>query len=614
MVSFVTRTDEVQGGGIGDQRIISQQQPSIAAAVQQSGAALNQAVDLAGTQIAKSTAQDIVRDAQSQIEQERAEMEDLGIEDTTGAVAELNQGVKTLEKGVKSRKISRENARIRATDLVTKAIQEQPLFKDKIRRSAESLLGFSLESEASKQFFSSFETQASMGSGGGLTGMTSMEKEALGLSRLLGISLPKAMETVGQSKLLELQSENATNRMKLGDLSAEGGFRELTNVDSVQSTNRIFADVLAMKDAGEEVNENVWRQALDVQQAAFLSKVRDKFTDAGITPTSAVMQRFEEETADRYNQTFEYVKNMDSNFLTKQNIERLVTAQKAYGMQALPVFTMLTNAVGERFATRALDIIDRTGGDPERLRALFKNSPALGRVMGIVSQDPNSLARGIQTAVQKLGTDESITADDAAWLDFLGSHVVPELPSPERTNVVEALQSKGLATKAASIIAKTNLSSATPQERSIYKNSWVNARAALPGIIGNKLAESRASLSDRDAVLSVTDDGFLSLRNRRMTPSGLVNTSATNHPAWDDVQKVNMYLFSTDRGWGSELGIENKKATAEAFVQAINKAQQPEEGTPASLQVRYDELKRTNPERAKLILEAAGGSIDVSNQ
>lgn len=606
MVSFVTRTEEVQGAGIGDQRVINKQRPSVAATVEQVGATLNKAVDRVGDSIADSTAQEIVRDAQSQIDSERAELERLNQEVPNNTVQDVDRGIKTLEQGVASRQISRENAKIRAQDLVTKAIQDQPLFKDKIRKSAENLLGFSLESEASRQFFSTFETQAQLSSGQGVSGMTALEKEALGLSRVLGISLNKAYDIVGEREMLEIQTENIQNRMKRGDTSSEGAFRELSNIDSRTSTNAVFAEVLKLREAGEEINENTWRQVLDVNQQSFLADMEQQLEESGLSPTSQVMQRFREETIERYNQTFDSVKNLDSAFLTKQNIERLITAQQAYGMQALPVFTMLKNTVGERFATRALDIIDRANGDPTVLKALFKNSPALGRVMTLVGQEPNALADGIKSAFSKLSNEENLNELDLGIIDLMGSSIFKELPSGERTNVVESLQSKGLPTKAASIIAGTNFSSSTPEERRIFKRSWDNSQTALTTSIGNKMKEARSSLSDRGATLSVTDSGFLSLRTRAMTPSGLVNTSAVDHPAWDEVQKLNMYLHSFDRGWGNELKIESKQATAQALVSLVNKASEPEPGTPEATQSAFDELKRTNPERARLIMEAAG--------
>ncbi|UCD07414.1 MAG: hypothetical protein JSW41_00310, partial [Candidatus Aenigmatarchaeota archaeon] len=262
MTTFVQNIEGAQGVGIGNQRVVQEQTPSFAPTAQAISAGLANAYNLGGEIVADYVADGIVESAGDALEKERARIEDTDMATAIpqGNIADLTKTTNLLRSGVTRGTMSKEKARLFVTNEVTKAIQDQPLFQDKIRNAAQDLLGFNLQSEASKAYFSSFPSEAAIASARGGSSGGALEKQAQFLVDSGMISnMNDARFYVGQNLMAQLGKETADFRFQNNITNAEQSFGEVFAADTTALHHNIFASALRDKSNNVEINEKYWR-------------------------------------------------------------------------------------------------------------------------------------------------------------------------------------------------------------------------------------------------------------------------------------------------------------------------------------------------------------------
>lgn len=568
MVSFVQQTEGVQQTGIGNQRIV-EKDLSYVDGMRQAVSNIVDSADIAATAVGKARAKDLVSEAQQTVETERKEAEEFAELNALGDDAnakQIERKTALLEKGVAQGKITRENARLRVADLVTKGIEENPFLASRIRSSAERLLGFNLESEASRQYFGSYEPA---GSSSGTLG--AREKQAQFLANNTGMSLSASRQLIAQQEELSLRKSIRQDKLAMGDITVDQALAQRAIEDDIEGTNAVFGDALALVREGKPLDANSWAQIAAKRENAFVQATLQEMQAAGIEMSSEQLSKVRTNASERYDRLVEQLGRFDQTFLNKQNLERLVSAQKLFGAEAMPVFSTLVNSFGDRIGSQIIDLYANAAGKPERLTALLKANPALSPFVDLLTQDPAKFSKRMNDSILKLNNPNAkIGAEDAGFIDLFLKQVVEKQDPKERASVIEKLAGAGMPTKAASVLANAGRAGADPKEVKFMQGEWDLVQGVSPDAIVDKILEGNKTLSDRGAFVELSKDGKHILLKQGVDLATGKARQATGHPAWADVQKINTFLNAADRGWAKDLGIQDVSKLANQYVNTLN--------------------------------------------
>lgn len=560
MTTFVQQVEGVQPTDIGNQQIVKKDLSYLNTAAKAVDQTI-QGADVVGTAIGKQRATDLVSEAQQTVDAERAEAEEFAKLEALGNDAgakEVARKTALLEKGVAQGRITRENARLRVADLVTKGIEESPLLANKIRESATRLLGFNPQSEAAQQFFGSFQpsgTQEKMGT---------REKQAQFISANTDMSLSASRQLVAQQEMIAAQKSIRADQLALGDMTADEALAQRSIEDDLEGTNAVFGDAIALQREGKAINADTWAQLATKHENAFVQATLEEYRAAGTRITSAQESKVRENAKARYSRLTEQLQGFDQGFLNKQNLERLVTSQKLFGAQAMPVFSTLVNSFGDRIGSQILDLYANAAGKPERLQAALGANPALAPFVTMLSQDPKGFTQQMNNSLLKLNNPTNdLTATDAGLIDVFLKTVVEKVNPEDRQSVIEKLANKGLTTKAASVLSNAGPIGATPQEVQFMKNEWQAAKSGLPQQVAALIAELP------DSSIELTPQGLVERAGTRNVKGRQIDRAA-NSDVTAQLVKINTLLGAANKGWGKALGISNLQTEATGFVDSIN--------------------------------------------
>lgn len=568
MVSFVQQVEGIQDTGIGNQQVVRRDNSyinTLSGAIQDGIRGIDAGLDA----FARVEGRDLVRDAQQQVEQERTEDEELQILSALGDSAIENDVAREtarLEKGVSQGRITRDNARLRVADLVTRRIEESPIMASRIRESASRLLGFDITSEASRQFFGSFQPA---GSGG--EQVSAFERRARFISDNRGIGIQQARELVALNEETTLRKSIAENNLSVGAIANDRFIAELDSVDQLEGVQSVLTNMLDIVNAGGKVDSDAINRSILQQEQAYINALETSARAAGRPLTTDQLATARELAKNRYEALREQLNSFDSLTLDKKQLERFVTAQKLFGTKAFPSLSFITNNFGERLSSSLFDLFAETSGNPQRLQAILDSSPALRRFIPILSTDPDQFNKTLYGSLEKLvDPDSELTGEDAALTDFFISQIGKNMPPTEHESLIEKLSSKGMGTKAVSSLTSRGRSVATPREVKFMQREWDLAQQTLPDEINTLIEQGNESLirSNQGVTINVTEDGLLTLdkfKEDGVTP----DPQRFLHPAYNSIQKINQFLKSTDKGWANDLGINNRVQTANNIKASI---------------------------------------------
>ena len=335
-------------------------------------------------------------------------------------------------------------------------------------------------------------------------------------------------------------------------------------MDQTEGVQAVFASLLDSQREGIAIDSNVINQSIIQQEQAYINAVETEARSSGRPLTTDQLATLRTTAANRYDAIRQQLESFDTGELNKKTLERLVTTQKLFGAEALPTFSFLTNAFGERTASSLLDLYANVAGNPERLRAVLDSNPSLKPFIGILETDPDTFSRMVNASVTKLDDpDATLNAEDVALTDFFINQVGKNMPPTEHESLIEKLSSKGMPSKAVSSLSSRGHAIATPREEKFMQSQWDLAQQILPDQINTLIEQGNESpiLTDQGVSVAVTDEGLLTLEKFKadgVTP----DPQRFLHPAFNDIQKINQFLKSTDKGWGDSLGITDRTQTA----------------------------------------------------
>jgi len=570
MVTFAQEAPGVQPVGIGNQQIINRDTSGSGALV---GVAnqVARGIDKFGDVSAKSTASTLVPDAQARVQREQLESDELGVLSgmTDLNEAEIARKTALLDRGVKAGRLTRENARLRVANLVTQAIEEQPMFQDKIRKAASSLLGFNPEAEGVRQFFGSFQPQGQVRKDPNLVQAEFMASQNFG-------TVETNLKTIAQSQSLALQKKIATDQLVLGNLSADKYFTQTTVADTIKSQNTIMSTVKQLADDGQVVDENVWGQTINAERDSSWNAFFTVLKANNKVPNDETLTRLRASHDARYERIFESVKKFDSSFLTKQNLERLQVAQQAFAAEAFPVMTFLTNAYGDRLAGQFLDMIKDANGNQKQLEEIFGSSGGFGDIAKVLTDNPKEFTDRFRHILETLpDLSQPIEAKDSGYVDLIVKAALAA-PPEEREKVFNSLQDRGKTNKTSSAIGQLPATGTTPNEKKFMKDNWSVVQTVSPITISDIITDTNTGGETGDVHVIASNGNLVIVAQRRPSAFSPIDTQRVptqlpKHPANDEVQKINLYLNAVKgRGWGSTLDVKSAELEALRLANDIN--------------------------------------------
>lgn len=589
MSTFIQQTEGMQPVGIGNQKIINPDNSWIDTASRGVSSFLR-AADVAGDVYAERAAKSAVSGAQEQLHSEIKEAQEYSAIQALGddaVLREVDRKTSQYIKGIANGKITRENARVRVADLVTKSIEESPMFEDKIRSSAARLLGFDPNAEGFRQFFGVFEP-----AGTTAKAPTARELAVEDLMRT-GLSRKNALDLIAQRTRLETENAIADEQLAADTKDINSWWTDEHVKDRIITSQDIISQVAKQAKAGEEVNANVWNSTIDDMEQRSWNALMARAQQAGKMPKTATeRQKMKAEHEASYQEMRDFAKGKDSDFFRQDSLNRMATMYKTYGAEAMPVFTFLNTNYGDRFASRVIDLIDAAGGDKQQLSNLLSVSPGMAPLVDILNTDPKQFQDLIMSTTRKLSDPTAtLTDEEKRTVTLLGDQIAGDNADPETKNQFATLaREKGLESTSSKVILRSSPSLATPENKTFVTNRWNTARGVLPASIIDKIEQhNTGSLTGRNARVKVTPTGLSLVINNPMRGE----VQATSHPAWDDVQELNRFLSATNRGWGDVLGIKNPAAEAQAIADRVNNTLE------GSVAAREAEASRVSQEKER---------------
>ena len=555
----------VQFVGGGDQQIINRDTSYSKAAIGVAGQ-VAKGIDEFGDISAASTAKDLVTDAQSQADQARLELEESpeldGMPDNvSGDVAKQTS---KIERGVRAGTINKDNARLLVANIVTKAISEQPMFQDKIRKAASNLLGFNPESEGVRQFFSSFQTAGQV-----------KELPIVTQARQMKGDFAVNLNTLQQINTLKANNDLSLEHLASGNISAEVHFNSSREKTAVFAQTEIMTQVIALVEAGQTIDKNVWKQTVEASGiSTWASFMSDLKASGQPMPDSTTLGRMKTQHFADFDQTLGFVESYDTSFLTQQNLDRLKVAQQAFAAQAFPVISFLTTTYGDRIAGQFLDMVKDANGSQQQLKQLFDITPGFGKIAETLTKNPQEFNKSFKEFMEKLPNfGVVLTEDDGEWVD-LALTLSRESPPEEQDQIFELTQARGLRNKTSSEISRTPATIATKLQKQFMKSNYTLAKATLPPQIATLILDSNRGSTVGNARAVVQRNRVVLLGDRSRYGASQTDrkpTQLVHDPANAEIQKFNLYLNAIDfKGWGDTLGANTAEQEANKFVAQIN--------------------------------------------
>lgn len=587
MTSFVQQVEGPQAASIGNQQIVQKDSSHINTLARGINSGI-QAIDTIAGAVGEVKARDLVSKAQQQLDTE-VNASDQAVRDAEialntlsddAAADEIQRKTASYERAIAQGKITRENARLRVADLVTKGIEESPFIADKIRRSASRLLGFDPTAEATQQFFGGFQPK-----GSGQSRTSAFETKAQFLAANTNMNIQQAREKIAIDEELALRKSTAQSRVELGAIANDQFIAERDSIDQIEGVGSVLGGLLQLQREGQTIDSNAINQQILVQEQAYIAAVETEAREAGRPLTTDQLSKLRSTAADRYDALRGQLESFDTLVTDKKFLERVVTANKIFGTKAMPNFAFLVDFAGERTASSLIDLYANVAGNPERLRAVLDSNPAMRRFIPILEANPDEFSRMLNNTVTKLADPAAVMdEEDAALTDFFLGQVGNNLPPTEHETVVEMLASKGAGAKAISSISSRGRNIATPREVEYTKGEWELAQDILPDEIRAAIDAGNQAVarSNQGVSISVNEAGLLSLD--KFKPDGSPDPQRFLHPAYNSVQKINQFLKMSDKGWGKDLGIKDKTAVANQIRRQIE--------SPAITEDRMDELRQ----------------------
>lgn len=573
-LSFVQQVEGARPTDIGHQQIVQKDLSYLNTAI----GAVDTAIEGAGIvreSVGKQKAKDIVQEAQMQVDQEVAESEELAKITSLGSKAgleDLLKKTKLLEKGVAQGKITRENARLRVANLVTKGIEENPFTADIIRQSATEMLGFNPQSEAVRQFFGAFEPA------GTTSPSSKLEKDAAAISLATGKTINESKKLLGRRLALQAKADIDKLEYEAGVKTTSDYIANTLSATSAGASERFQTSLLAIKKSGGDISKDAMKAQVLSDKLSVKNAILTEVRKNKGTTSPEMIANLDSQLDTIYGDYIEIAESSDSLDSAIRELSLYDTMTQLGVVEVAPEIRRGKLILGERGLSTYMDLVAAAGGDEQQLKSLFKMSPLLAEAHSLLTDEEKTkgfpkVIHGVMTklydgTIKNPDGTANTTDAEVKVIDGLQQSLANDKADPEtRDQIRKLFEDNGLGARASQVVLGARASLATPEQKAYIKNKW----NTLSGRSISDLISQITEDSNKSLVIEATPQG-LKVTRRKMSPAGLVRVPATGHDAYDTATAINQYLQATSRGWGDVLNITDPAKLANDIATKVNDA------------------------------------------
>jgi len=560
----IQQTEGVRETSIGNQQEVTKDSSYINAALQGVDIAVKGVDDVRGV-LGKQASKDLASDVIATVDRERAEMEELATLQSLGdtaSVADTVRKAKLLQKKVASGTMTRENARLRINALVTAGIEENPFLADKIRASAEGLLGFTLESEGAKQFFGSFEPA------GSAKGPSAVELENQAISDSLGIPIDAVRRQRAATTFSQMQNDQLVSDLANTNMQADEFILEATSKTEESVGNILTAALATVRDSGA-LNTEQYAEIFAANEQAFVDTTVALLKDNG-KYTLQAGNKAREQAKIMFAGIRENLGDLSDEKVTTRQLKLLTNVYTIAGMESFKAFSALRLGVGDNMANQVMELLISSRGNKSRLKTLMDSQPLVAQFVDYANMTDEAFAKNYSNTLNKFfgknTTKDDMTQGEQAMVDTTLGANFKDLPEDESDSIIEKLEGMGFEdTKTASLIATKPPAAATKKQKAFMESFAGSARKAVPVEVA--------------ALIAGLPEGYEII----MTPNGLTQKAASverrkgvfvslgaDPEVTKKLKKLNTYLNAAGAGWGKTFGVADKTVEGMAILNQIN--------------------------------------------
>jgi len=561
MATPITSTQGVQGGGIGSQSIVSAPTPSFSSAVRSVGADLGAIKSLTedsvrreGEEVAAGAVKDVetalgsLQEAEAERDAGPFREQDIAALESPGKDALGEADFELLRKGVNSGKISKETAHLFAANQVTKRVQEQPIFAERIREAASRVIGFDPKSLQVQTALGLLGSTAEKGN----TALTFGEKklqEAQFQASVRGTTVEQELTKISDSIEAGRAAQTAQDDYNLGAITLEENLGKQVNKISTDVLDSIQAQLQVSVESGIPVDATAIAGSIE---AAKLQSANELRAAAGNKANSSATLEAIKQSDKIYDSWKNYSEIVGVDNLTQVKLDRAKRFQDLHGVETFGQFRVLREQFGDRAVDRLMDLALTYNDKPELFQQRLNLFPKSKEILELFNGDAKAYTQAKWQTMTAMSEGKPLTAIQQQLVPDVIDEVT-KLPNGNRDgdsteSIVKGLGGNGDA-MTSSMIAKVPVIDAGNASKTELKRAYNEDRQpyirAAAAWIGND--KNRGFTFDNKGNLVLTFDG---------SPS-------PSQGAFDVQERVNIFNNALDRGWGSTLNSSREQYRAE---------------------------------------------------
>lgn len=601
MAQFIQEVPRVSSAGIGGQAMVNVSTPNLSAAV---GAAVNSLADAAqtfGSIYSEASAKDTVKTEISNLDATASYAQE-----ATGAFGPPRPEEMALPPELKgyqkefdimraayaSGGLSREKMQLLAGARVRDAIQEMPIFRDRIMQAAQGVLGFNVQSLEAQSWFGMFPTEGQLRDGTRKTGGKTVTEQWMEKAEAMHLANPALSvefyyRQIALGEDASMRASIAKDMYDTDQISARDWLSQEDKADTMKGFQNMMHGVLTAYQKGEAVDPIAINSIVDVEYKQYVANIKSQYKGDTNSPEFI---RFEEQAKSRYDGYKEFVNFVGVDNLNEVKLKRFSVGLELLGNELIPEIKFL-----EKNAPNSSDVLLNllsNAQNQQQLDYMLRAFPTIKTLYDNV-KDPAQFRKAMydvgRVVVSGEGYD-SLTEEQKTAVPEVAKKMFNDAETPEQADsVIKGLASAGMTAMPVSALASGSPMRVGSESHEFFKNEYANT---LPVYIDNLAAEISDYLG-RGVEVSWDDNGNLvvdrsALRWIQTSTSGLVD-------------KVNMFNKAIDKGWHRIVGMSK-----EAHIDKVK------EMWEASLEkARYNSAV-TKTDNALLYLE--GGNVDDYNR
>jgi hypothetical protein len=558
MANLTTKTQGVQGGGIGNQSIVSAPTPSFSSAVRSVGQDLNAIRSLTQDSVNKE-AEDISMAAVKDLDTALGSLQEAEEERNAGpfkeeAIAALeNPGrealgeeeFELLKKGVRNGKITQDQANLFTANQITKKIQERPVFAERIREAASRVVGFDPRSLQVRTVLDALGTEPTK-AGGAKTFAEKKREEAEFQAAVLGTTVEEELGKISKGIEASRAAQTAQDDYNIGAISLEENLGKQVSNIGVRVLDSIQEQVRISTESGQPIDAVAIAGGIEAAKIQAANNLR---AAAGNKATAPATLKAIQESNKIYDAWQSYADTVGVDNITQAKLERVKRFQDLYGAEAFGQYRVLKNQLGDRAVDRLMDLSIQYSDKPDLFAQRLKLFPKSKEMLDFMNGDTVAYTKAKFKVMDSMSKGIPLTPMQKQMMPEIIDEIT-RLPNGNRDgqaaeSVIKSLGGNGDA-MTSSMLAKVPVIEAGAAGKAELKRAYAEDR----GSYINSASQWIAQDPDNNGF---TFDGK---GNLVLTREGL--PSATQG-AFDVQERVNIFNNALDRGWGSTLGTSKEK-------------------------------------------------------